>query len=68
MMSLQRVMNLSMMSCPGAEWRCVLEGGMEQCVMTPGTMKMPLLSADSWDSHNMVSTKKGEHKSNLCYL
>ena len=45
------------MSWPGAEWKYVLEGGMGQCVMTPGTMKMPLWSADSWDSHNMVSVK-----------
>ena len=29
---------------------------MEQCVMTPGIMKMPLWSADSWVSQNMVST------------
>ena len=29
---------------------------MGQRVMTLGTMKMPLWSADSWDSHNMVST------------
>ena len=40
---------------------------MEHCVMTPGTMKMPLWSADSWDSHNMVSTRKGEHKSYAIY-
>ena len=32
---------------------------MEQCVMTPGTMKMPLWSADSWDSHNMVCVSAG---------
>ena len=28
---------------------------MGQCVMTPGTMKMPLSSANSKDSHNMVN-------------
>ena len=39
---------------PGDEWRCVLEGGMGQCVMTTGTMKMPLSSAINWDSPLMV--------------
>ena len=37
------------------EWRCVWKGDMEQCVMTPGTMKMPLSSAINWDSHDMVN-------------
>ena len=36
------------------EWRCVLEGCMGQCVMTPGTMKMPLWSADSLNYPPMV--------------
>ncbi|ORU94930.1 MAG: hypothetical protein A6F71_10010 [Cycloclasticus sp. symbiont of Poecilosclerida sp. M] len=39
------------------EWRCVLEGGMARCVMTPGTIKLPLWSADNWDSHLMVSMR-----------
>ena len=44
----------SRMSWPEGEWRCVWEGDMGQCVMTTGTMKMPLSSAINWDSHNMV--------------
>ena len=36
------------------EWRCVLEGGMGQCVMTPGTMMMPLWSAINLDYLLMV--------------
>ena len=39
----------------GVEWRCVLEEDMEQCVMSPGTMRMPLLSADRLVFHLMVS-------------
>ena len=35
---------------------------MGQCVMTAGTMKMPLSSAHSLDSHNMV------HKIHLDYV
>ena len=40
--------------------RCVLEGGMALCVMTPGTMRMPPWSAHNWDSHPMVR----EHRYN----
>ena len=39
---------------PEAGWRCVLEEDMAQCVMTPGTIRMPLWSADNWDSPHMV--------------
>ena len=28
---------------------------MAQCVTTPGTTKMPLWSADNWDSHLTVN-------------
>ena len=31
----------------GVEWRCVLEGDMEQCAMSPGAMRMPLSSAEN---------------------
>ena len=44
-----------MMSWLGAEWRCVLEGVTGQCVTIPGTMKMPLSSAQNSDSHVMVN-------------
>ena len=37
-----------------AEWKCVLEGGMAQYVMTSGTVWMPELSADNWDSMILV--------------
>ncbi|ORU90486.1 MAG: hypothetical protein A6F71_05840 [Cycloclasticus sp. symbiont of Poecilosclerida sp. M] len=47
-------MDLKAVDSHEEEWRCVLEGGMAQCVMTPGTTKMPLWSADNWDSHHMV--------------
>ena len=40
-----------------AGWRCVLEEGMAQCVMTSGTIRMPLWSADSLDSLLMVSNE-----------
>ena len=40
-----------------AGWRCVLEEGMAQCVMTSGTIRMPLWSADSLDSPHMVSNE-----------
>ena len=32
----------------------MLEGGTELCVMTSGTIRMPLWSADNWDSLPMV--------------
>ena len=50
-----RTCTMTRMDLFGAEWRCVLEGGMGQCVMTSGTMRMPLWSADNWDSPPMVS-------------
>ena len=50
-----RTCTMTRMDLFGAEWRCVLEGGMGQCVMTSGTMRMPLWSADSWDSPPTVS-------------
>ena len=37
-----------------AEWRCVLEGPMAQYVMTSGTVWMPKLFADNWDSMTLV--------------
>ena len=37
-----------------AEWRCVLEAVMAQCVMTSGTVWMPKLSVDNWDSMTLV--------------
>ena len=40
-----------------AGWRCVLEEGMEQCVMTSGTIRMALWSADSLDFPHMVSNE-----------
>jgi len=40
---------------PEAGLRCVLEGDMALCVMTPGTIRMPLWSVDNWDSLPMVS-------------
>ena len=43
------------MSWPEAGWRCVLEGDMALCVMTPGIIRMLLWFADNWDSHLMVS-------------
>ena len=46
--------DLKEMDSHEGEWRCVLEGGMAQCVTTPGTTKMPLWSADNWDSHHLV--------------
>ena len=32
------------------QWRCALEGGMVQCVMTTGMSWMPKWSADNWDT------------------
>ena len=49
------------MNWPEAEWKCVLEILMGQCVMIPGTMKMPLSSAHNSDSPAMVKLEK--HKS-----
>ena len=46
-----------------AEWRCVLEGDMAQCVMTSGIVWMPELSVDNWDSMTLVC----EHIS-ICLL
>ena len=43
-------------------WKYVLEEDMAQCVMTFGTIRMPLWSADSWDSHPMVRLKYITHK------
>ena len=37
-----------------AEWSCVLGELMVQCVMTSGTVWMPGLSADNWDSMTLV--------------
>jgi len=37
-----------------AEFRYVLEDGIQKFVMTPGTIRMPLWSADNWDSPLMV--------------
>ena len=31
----------------GVEWKCVLEEDTEQCVMSPGTMRMPLSYAEN---------------------
>ena len=42
--------------CLEAGLKCVLEGGMALCVMTPGTTKMPQWCADNLDSLLMVST------------
>ena len=39
---------------PEAGWRCVLEGDMALYVMTHGTIRMSLWSADNWVSPPMV--------------
>ena len=59
--SMHRLVNTSRttssrMSWPGAEWRCVLEGVMGQCVMTSGTMRMLLSCAHNSDSLPLVSS------------
>ena len=58
-----QMMNTTMtkMDFCGAGWRCVLEGDMAQCVMTSGTMRMPLWFVDNWDSHPTVILKYIHH-------
>ena len=40
---------------------------MEQCAMTPGTMKMPLSSAINWDSLLMVYNTFSTHSYPLAF-
>jgi len=35
------------------EWRCASMTSGEQCVMTAGTVSMPLWSANSWDMQSL---------------
>ena len=53
--TLTRATTSSKTSWQGAELRCVWVEPMALCVMTPGTIRMPLWSADNWDSPPMVS-------------
>ena len=39
------------------EWRCALMTSGGQCVMTTGTLLMPLWSASSWDMHTLEASE-----------
>ena len=46
---------MTKMGSPEAEWRSASMGPMALCVMTFGTIRMPLWSVGNWDSPPMVS-------------
>ena len=51
-------MHSLMMNSDWEEWKCVLMGPMVLYVTTLGTIRVPLLSADNWDSLSMVKLQK----------
>ena len=48
------MLTISRTNWPEAGWKYVLVGPTALCVTTPGTIRMPLWSADNWDSPAMV--------------
>ena len=44
------------------EWRCASMTSGEQCVMTAGTVLMPVWFADNWDMHTLEVSASG----NVC--